>query len=264
VRDLFGHHEVATSVMLRGIASFVPRHVFRTDESLSLSEDPPVAVVAVDSRAKIAGLVDDAIAMTTRGLLTLQRARLLSGDVTTLTTPGGSEPTDAVKLTIYVGRQERMSGMPAHIAVCDLLYRHGFAGAWVFLGVYGTAHGQRHRARFFSRNVNVPMMIIAVGSPAQVSHAVPELGERLRHPLLTVERLRLCKRDGALLARPHALPAVDEQEAIAVAEADGPHLRGHPTRRPTDPQRADPAIAGVADRQWRNRAARHLGISWGP
>ncbi|MGH3967126.1 MAG: DUF190 domain-containing protein, partial [Mycobacterium sp.] len=40
--SLFGSQEVATSVMLRGIARFGPRHVLRTDESLSLSEDPPV------------------------------------------------------------------------------------------------------------------------------------------------------------------------------------------------------------------------------
>ena len=33
----------------------------------------------------------------------------------------------------------------------------------------------------------------------------------LRRPLLTVERIRVCKRDGELLARPDALPDVDEQ-----------------------------------------------------
>ena len=75
---------------------------------------------------------------------------------------------DAAKLTVYVGRQERIGGQPAYRAVCDLLHRQGFAGATVLLGVDGTAHGERHRARFFSRNVNVPLMIIAVGSRAQV------------------------------------------------------------------------------------------------
>ena len=57
--QLFGTREVATSVMLRGIASFGIRHVLRTDESLSLSEDPPVAIAAVDVAPKISGLVDD-------------------------------------------------------------------------------------------------------------------------------------------------------------------------------------------------------------
>lgn len=201
--DLYGSHEVATSVMLRGIASFGMRHVLRTDESLSLSEDPPVAIAAVDVESKISSLVDDVVAMTGRGLVTLERARLVSGEFT-------SDARDTLKLTVYVGRQERIGGAPAFRAVCDLLHRQGFAGAGVFLGVDGTAHGQRYRARFFSRNVNVPLMIISIGTAAQVSAAVAELSAAMPNPLLTVERVRLCKRDGQLLARPHRLPATDK------------------------------------------------------
>lgn len=201
--DLYGSREVATSVMLRGIASFGMRHVLRTDESLSLSEDPPVAIAAVDVESKISGLVDDVVAMTGRGLMTLERARLVGGEFTT-------DVHDTLKLTVYVGRQERIGGAPAFRAVCDLLYRQGFAGAGVFLGVDGTAHGTRYRARFFSRNVNVPLMIISIGTAAQVSAAVGELSDAMPNPLLTVERVRLCKRDGQLLTRPHRLPATDK------------------------------------------------------
>ena len=201
--DLYGGSEVATSVMLRGIASFGPHHVLRTDELLSMSEDPPVTVAAVDTADKIAGLADQAVEMTTRGLVTLERARLV----------GRSQPgktPDTAKLTIYIGRQHRVSGRPAHHAVCEILHRNGFSGASVFLGVDGTAHGHRHRARFFSRNVDVPVMIIAVGTGAQVAEAIPELEAMFRQPLLTVERVQLCKRDGELLTRPAALPATDD------------------------------------------------------
>jgi PII-like signaling protein len=38
---------------------------------------------------------------------------------------------------------------------------------------------------------------------------LPELQRALAEPLLTLERVRVCKRDGALLARPHALPDND-------------------------------------------------------
>jgi PII-like signaling protein len=202
--DLFDTREIATSVMLRGIASFGPRHVLRTDESLSLSEDPPVAITAVDVESKISGLVDDVVAMTGRGLVTLERARFVGG--------GGADvgTDDAVKLTVYVGRQERIGGLPAPRALCDLLHRQGFSGGAVFLGVDGTAHGERYRAAFFSRNVNVPLMIIAVGAAAQVSAAVAELGALAPRALLTVERVRLCKRGGELFDRPHRLPDTDE------------------------------------------------------
>ena len=76
--DLFDTREVATSVMLRGIASFGLRHVLRTDESLSLSEDPPVTIAAVDVESKISDLVDEVVAMTGHGLVTLERARLVA------------------------------------------------------------------------------------------------------------------------------------------------------------------------------------------
>src|SRR6201995_3405467 len=168
--DLFDTREIAASVMLRGIASFGPRHVLRTDESLSLSEDPPVAIAAVDVESKISGLADEVVAMTGHGLVTLERARLVGGG--DLLDVGAD---DAVKLTVYVGRQERIGGLPAYRAVCDLLYRQGFSGGAVFLGVDGTVRGERYRAAFFSRNVNVPLMIISIGTPAQVLAAVTEL-----------------------------------------------------------------------------------------
>jgi PII-like signaling protein len=205
--DLFDTRELATSVMLRGIASFGLRHVLRTDESLSLSEDPPLAIVAVDVESKMSALVDDVVAMTGHGLVTLERARLVRGD--DRLEVGAN---DAVKLTVYVGRQERIAGMPAYRAVCDLLYRHGFSGGSVFLGVDGTAHGERYRARFFSRNVNVPLMIISIGTPAQVLAAVTELSAATPNPLLTVERVRLCKQRGELFSRPHRLPNTDDQQ----------------------------------------------------
>jgi PII-like signaling protein len=199
--DLYSEHAVATSVVLRGIASYGPHHELRSDQSLSLSEDSPIAIAAVDSTDKMAGLAEQVAAMMSRGLVTLERAHL-----------GGYGLTpDAAKLTVYVGRQDRADGRPAYRAVCEVLHRLGFAGASVFLGVDGTVRGQRRRARFVSRNIGVPVMIIAVGTGGQVIDALPELETLLREPLFTVERAQLCKRDGELLAHPPALPATDEQ-----------------------------------------------------
>jgi PII-like signaling protein len=200
--DLYGNSAMAVSVVLRGIASFGPHHVLRSDLLLSMSEDPPIVVAAVDTAERIAPLADQVVAMTTRGLVTLERARLV----------GRSHPSqtpDGAKLTVYVGRQDRVSGRPAYQAVCEALHRHGFAGASVFLGVDGTRHGQRRRARFLSRNLDVPVMIIAVGTGSQVDDSIPELEEMLRDPLLTIERVQLCKRDGELLTRPAPLPPTD-------------------------------------------------------
>ncbi|MEB3982005.1 DUF190 domain-containing protein [Mycobacterium sp. 663a-19] len=232
--DLFGASDVATSVMLRGIASFGPSHTLRSDVSLSLSEDPAVAIAAVDVEPKIRSLVDDVAAMTGRGLVTLERARLVTG-AGALDDVDGHDG-DAAKLTVYVGRQERIAGRRAHYAVCELLHTHGFAGAIVLLGVDGTAHGERYRARFFGRNVNVPVMIIGIGSVRQVSTAATELAALLPHPLLTVERVRLCKRDGELFAPPPRLPATDDRgrtlwQKLMVYSAEGTTHDGLPIHR---------------------------------
>ena len=118
--DLFTQREVATSVMLRGIASFGLRKIVRSDQSLTLSEDPPVAVAAVDTEATITALLDDVVALTAHGLLTLERATLVTGDPAQTPLPDG----DAVKLTVYVGRRRRVDGAPAFYAICDLLHWH--------------------------------------------------------------------------------------------------------------------------------------------
>jgi PII-like signaling protein len=206
--DLYGRHQIATSVMLRGIEGFGLRHHLRTDTSLSMSEDPPAAVIAVDTRDKIEEVLDRQTALTTRGLITLERARLLQEDDDELSLADREQ--EATKLTVYVGRKEEVYGVPAYQAIVDLLYRRELAGASVFLGVDGTVRGKRERARFFGRNPDVPMMIIAVDSGGQVARVLAELGGLMRRPLITVERLQVCKRDGQLFSRPHALPGVDE------------------------------------------------------
>jgi PII-like signaling protein len=200
--DIYGGADVATSVVLRGVASFGPRHQLRSDQSLSMSEDPPIAVAAVDVADKMAGLANRVVGIIPRGLITLERARLVSrSDAVT---------SDTAKLTVYVGRQTRVDGKNVYHAICDALYRSGFAGASVFLGVDGTTHGRRTRARFFSRNADVPVMIIAVGSAQQVSAAVADLETMPGDPLWTVERVQVCKRDGKLIAQPTALPPTDD------------------------------------------------------
>src|SRR6185437_15787696 len=211
--DLYGRHEVATSVLLRGAEGFGARRHPRTDMSLTLSEDLPLIAVAVDSRSRIEPLVEPTARITGSGLVSLERARLLRddispGDVEAVTPRYGAH--EETKLTIYLGRQERVYRMPAFMAVCDLLYRRGIAGATALLGVDGTAHGHRERAAFFSRNEGTPMMVIAVGASERILRVLPELGGLLRRPLLTLEQVRLCKRDGESLATPAVLPSTDD------------------------------------------------------
>jgi PII-like signaling protein len=205
--DLYGRHEIRTSILLRGSEGFGITHRMRTDALLTLSEDLPVVSVAIDTRARIEAMLPEVLQLKRKGLLTLENARMLSGEMTPVTLPESLH--EATKLTIYVGRRERIGRRPAFDAVCELLYRRGISGATALLGVDGTAHGERARARFFARNADVPMMIIAVGSGEQIAGVLPELGDLMQRPMATLERVRVCKRDGQLLAAPHALPGTD-------------------------------------------------------
>ncbi|ULE33355.1 DUF190 domain-containing protein [Mycobacterium sp. IDR2000157661] len=224
---------LVTSVVLRGIASFGPRHVLRSDQSLSLSEDSPIVVAAVDTADKIGPLADVVAEMTPRGLVTVERARLVGRSDATVP---DTVQLNTVKLTIYLGRQDRVAGRPAHRAICAALYRHGFAGAAVFLGVDGTRYGRRRRARFFSRNTDVPQMIVAVGDAAQLALVQPELETMLDDPLCTVERVQICKRDGALVAPPTPLPDTDDNgrrlwQKLAVHTSEATLHDGAPIHR---------------------------------
>jgi PII-like signaling protein len=159
----------------------------RTDRLLTLSEDLPLVSVAVDARPRIERALHHVERLEFDGLVTLERARMVSEPVSV---------DGQAKLTAYLGRHER----PGHEAVVDVLRRHGVAGATVLLGVDGTAHGRRERARLLGRNERVPLMVIAVGDGAAIARALPDLGGVLARPLLTLERVTVCKRDGERLA----------------------------------------------------------------
>ena len=75
--ELYGRHEIAASILLRGTEGFGLKHHLRTDRSLSLSEDLPLVAVAVDTRPRIEAVLGPALALNRTGLVTLEGARLL-------------------------------------------------------------------------------------------------------------------------------------------------------------------------------------------
>ena len=194
--EIYARHGLRAGVVMRGAAGFGIKHRLRTDRLLTLSEDLPVVSVAVDERARIEATLRDVEALRFDGLVTLERARLVSGPAPL--------PADA-KLTVYLGRGGRV-----YERVVGVLHRHGVAGASVLLGVDGTMRGARRRARLLSSNAGVPLMVVSVGAGDRLAAALGELSSRLPDPVMTVERVRICKRDGRRLAEPEALAGTDE------------------------------------------------------
>lgn len=206
--DLHERHRVEAAILLRATEGFGIKHRLHTQRLLTLSEDLPLISVAVDQAGVIEPLAREAQQLVVGGgLVTLERTRLVTD--LRAAVPVAAHAPDGTKLTLFVGRQERVADRPAHALAVEVLRRHGVAGATSLLGVDGLLHHQRRRARFLSRNVDVPVMVVSVGTSPAVGSALAELAEQLQEPLATVERVRICKRDGLFLAEPVHLPETD-------------------------------------------------------
>jgi PII-like signaling protein len=232
--DVYERQRVAASIVLRGAEGFGLKHHLRSDLSLSLSEDLPAVAVAVDTRARIERVLADVGDIDGVGLVTLERARMITGELKPVRLP--EQLHEATKLTIYLGRRERVDRTSLPVAVCDLLRSRGVSGAIVLPGVDGTIRGVRRRASFFGRNAEVPTMVVAIGTGEAVSAVLPDLGQLLRDPLVTLERVRICKRDGRLLEPPHPLPGTDEHgmamwQKLSILASDAARYGGQPIHR---------------------------------
>jgi PII-like signaling protein len=208
---IYAQRRIQVSVLVRGSEGFGAAQRLRSDRLLSLSEDLPLAAVAVDTRERIEAALEQVLELTQRGLVTLERTLLLNEELGAPSLP--STPGEAAKLTVYLGRGERIGRLPAHVAVCELLHRRGLAGASVLAGVDGTRGGERTRARFFAANAAVPAMIVAVAPAAAIAEALAELRALSPGALMTLERLVICKRDGLLMSSPPELAASDQAAA---------------------------------------------------
>ncbi|HEX3804414.1 MAG TPA: DUF190 domain-containing protein [Solirubrobacteraceae bacterium] len=236
---LYGEQGLQISAMLRGIEGFGHHHSTHTDLLLSLSEDLPVMSVAVDTPERIEAMLPQVLDVKRRGLVTLERARLLAGRLQPGPETGLRLPEDLrdqAKLTVFLGRRERASGRPAFMTACDLLQREGVAGATVLLGVDGTRDGRRVRARLLARNADAPVLVVAVGRGEAIANAAFALSDRLAQPLMTLERVQVCRRDGQWLADPEPVPPVLDHELLwcqklTVHSRDDDCVNGHPLHR---------------------------------
>jgi PII-like signaling protein len=124
--DCYERHGLATSILMRGIEGFGAKHRLKTQRLLTLSEDLPLVSVAVDTRQRIDQVLPEVTALMGDGLITLERATLVAGELDELALP--ERLAEATKLTVYLGRNEQTDGQPTFLAVVELLHRHGWPG----------------------------------------------------------------------------------------------------------------------------------------
>ena len=207
---LYARRRTVASILLRGI-EVSGRPQPRVGRSLSQAAESALTAIAIDTRPSIETLLEETVRLARPRLVAMERARLLSGEINPVRL--GEEPGEATRLTLYCGQGDRAYQIPAFKAACELLYRRRIAGATVLSGVDGAsvAHGRLRPAQFLHRDADVPLMVIAVGAGDRIARLLPELGGMFRRPLMTIERVRLCKRDGHFVSRPQ----------LAAGTADG-------------------------------------------
>jgi PII-like signaling protein len=263
--NLYERHGVHTSVLLRGVDGVGAHHHLHTDRLLSSSENLPAVSIAVDSEERMQAALADVEPLTEAGgLITLERATLVSVDELETTGIGttevgatgigateiGGDADAPVKLTLFGGRSVRADGQAGYVTAVSRLAAAQVAGASVLLAVDGTLHGQRRRARFFARNADVPLMLSAVGPAASLGRALPELAGLLDEPVAIIERVEVCKADGRLLSTPSSPTKTDptvrpDGLKITVHVEEGATHQGRPVHSELLQRLHHSAVAGV-------------------
>lgn len=206
--DLFERAGARSAILMRGAEGFGLKHHLSTTRLLTLSEDLPIVATVVGEREPIESLLAQVTSEARPGLTTLERVAF---------GPERLEEIEEAKLTVWLGRGERVGGQPAHRVVIEALRAEGLAGAGALLGVDGIAGGRRRRARFFAANADVPLVVEALGDASRIRTAIARLPAVLgRAPEVTIERAPILKRNGGRLLDAAASPG---------PSAAGPELR---------------------------------------
>jgi uncharacterized protein len=102
------------------------------------------------------------------------------------------EPTQATKLTIYIGDSDRHGRKPLHLAIVELLHEEGISGATVLHGIEGYgSHKRIHTARILDLSGDLPLVIVVVDRPEKIEAVLPKLDEIIGEGLVTTEEVRI-------------------------------------------------------------------------
>jgi uncharacterized protein len=102
------------------------------------------------------------------------------------------EPTEATKLTIYIGDSDKHGHKPLHLAIVELLHEESVSGATVLHGIEGYgSHKQIHTARILDLSGDLPVVIVAVDRPEKIEAVLPKLDEIIGEGLVTTEEARI-------------------------------------------------------------------------
>ena len=196
--DAFAAGGLEAATLIRGVEGFGAKHLRRTDRLLTLSEDLPIIATGVGGAAPVEAVADVVAAFPGEAPVTIEPV-WIAGATDSVDFEAGAAWGPWVKASVYLGRGRRVAGLPAYEAAVTRLRAAGVEGATVLLGVDGILGGDRQRAGFFSRNLDVPAIVVAVGTVDAVARGLSSLRALPGERVATVEEAHVCKRAGGAI-----------------------------------------------------------------
>lgn len=128
----------------------------------------------------------------------------------------------ALRVTIYIGENDRYQGKPLHMALLQFLKREGAAGGTVLQGIAGFgAHSRIHTASIVTLSQDLPLRLEWVDQPDVVERLLPQIQQMVDDGLITVETVKVVQYAPGRRPDPLALPVHDvmQTEVAAVLPA---------------------------------------------
>jgi hypothetical protein len=140
-----------------------------------------------------------------------------------------SLPGPALRLTVYVGENDRVHHRPLYSEIVHRAHVAGLAGASVFRGIEGFGASSRiHTSRILSLSEDLPIAVVIVDRADQVEAFLPELESLVTEGLVVVDEVRAVRYvggrpsgPGAQADKPDAAAAPDKGAGAAPGEGVG-------------------------------------------
>ncbi len=101
-------------------------------------------------------------------------------------------PENGKLLRLFLGENDRFSGMPLHEWIVKRAREEGLAGATVLRGIAGFgAHSRMHTAKILRLSTDLPIIVEIVDTEEKIEAFLPLIDQAIPEGLATVERVQV-------------------------------------------------------------------------
>lgn len=109
----------------------------------------------------------------------------------------------ALRLTVYVGENDRAHHRPLYSEIVHRAHAAGLAGASVFRGIEGFGASSRvHTSRILSLSEDLPIAIVIVDRTDKIEAFLPQVDDLVSEGLVVVDEVRVVRYGGGRVPTP--------------------------------------------------------------